>query len=131
MLTVYYDGACPLCRAEIAFYRRRDRDHLLRWIDASAEAPDLPVGLDQARALARFHVSTAEGELVSGAAAFVEVWRRLPGFRVLARVAAIPPLTLGLEVAYRLFLRLRPFIARRLAGCHAADACAPQPIRKP
>lgn len=130
MLTVYYDGACPLCRTEIEFYRRRDRDGLLRWIDVSTEAPDLPAGLNQDRALARFHVSTAEGELLSGAAAFIEVWRLLPGFRTLARVGGIPPMTRGLEAAYGLFLRLRPFIARRVAGCDAANTCSPKPTAK-
>ena len=45
-LTVYYDGACPLCRREIDFYRRRETDTPIDWVDvsrASSEtvAPDL------------------------------------------------------------------------------------------
>lgn len=34
-LTVYYDGACPLCRREIEFYRRRRGADAIEWVDAA------------------------------------------------------------------------------------------------
>jgi len=41
-LTVFYDGACPLCRREIAFYQRLDRAQRLVWRDVAktVECPD-------------------------------------------------------------------------------------------
>lgn len=33
--TLYFDGECPLCRAEIAHYRRRDKDRTLCFVDVS------------------------------------------------------------------------------------------------
>lgn len=48
--------------------------------------------------------------MVSGAAAFVAMWRVLPSLRLLAAVASAPPLLWLLERAYRLFLILRPWL---------------------
>ena len=36
---VFYDGGCPLCRGEIAHYRRLDRQRLVEWVDI-ARRPD-------------------------------------------------------------------------------------------
>ena len=110
--TIYYDGACPLCRAEIAHYARRDSTEALDLVDVADEDTPLPAGTDRATLLGRFHVITPDDRLVSGAAAFVEVWRGLPGWRLLAGLARVPGVTLAMEGAYRLFLPLRPIIVR-------------------
>ena len=44
--TVFFDDACPLCRSEIAYYRRRDAAGRLVLVDLSAPGPALPDGLD-------------------------------------------------------------------------------------
>jgi demethoxyubiquinone hydroxylase (CLK1/Coq7/Cat5 family) len=111
--TVYYDGGCPLCRREIAHYRRRAGALPIAWVDASACDPDaLGADLPRSAALSRLHVRTADGSLVSGAAAFAALWARVPGYRWLAAVAAQRPAMAGLEAAYRAFLRLRPLWRR-------------------
>lgn len=110
--TVYFDGACPLCRAEIAHYRGVDIAGSLCFVDVSEKNTSLPNGLCQRRAMERFHVLAADGRLLSGAAAFVEVWSRLPRWRWAARAAALPGAVVALEFGYRLFLPVRPFISR-------------------
>jgi predicted DCC family thiol-disulfide oxidoreductase YuxK len=110
---VFYDGACPLCRAEIDVYARRDGDQALCFIDVAAPETVLPPGLSRDQALARFHVvAAADGTLLSGAAAFAELWRRVPGWRWLGHLAARPLVLRGLEIVYRAFLRVRPLIVR-------------------
>ena len=64
--------------------------------------------------MARFHVREPDGRLLSGAAAFAAVWARLPRWRWAARAAALPAVTLALELAYRGFRPARPHIARVL-----------------
>lgn len=112
-LTVYYDGACPLCRREVAWYQRLDRAGRLAWHDVSRDAGDLARdGVCQADALARIHARRPDGTLVTGAAAFVAIWERLPGFRLLAPLARQKPVLARLERAYLWFARRR----RRLTG---------------
>ena len=110
--TLYYDGSCPLCRAEIEVYRRSDCSEALAFVDVSEAGASIPSGLSQRRALERFHVRAHNGELLSGAAAFVEVWARLPRWRWAARAAALPGAMAVLEFAYCRFLPVRPAISR-------------------
>jgi predicted DCC family thiol-disulfide oxidoreductase YuxK len=124
-LTVYYDGACPLCRAEIAHYRGQRGAAALHFVDVAAGGA-CGADLTPAQALARFHVRDANGRLASGAAGFVAIWQRLPGWRWAARLAALPGVTPLLEAGYRAFLPLRPALSRRL-GPWLARHLAPQP----
>lgn len=109
-LTVLYDGDCPLCRREIAHVRglaKRKGDSALCFVDVSTAA-DAAYAAQRATLLARFHVERPDGSRLDGAAAFVAMWERLPGWRWLARAARLPGGLAVLELAYRGFLRLRP-----------------------
>ena len=106
--TVYFDGNCPICSREIATYRRSRGGETIDWIDAShCEAAALSGDLDRAAALQRFHVRGPDGTLISGAAAFVEIWKRLPAFSRLARLCSGPRVLAILDALYGGFLRLR------------------------
>lgn len=125
-VTVFFDGSCPLCTREIDFYRRRAGADAVSWVDVSAvESEAVAPGLTRDAAMARFHVRRGDGALLSGGAAFAELWRALPGFRRIGRIAAIWPLTPLLEVAYRAFLPVRPYLQRLVGGGKPAADCAP------
>ena len=108
LLTLYYDGGCPVCTREIGFYRRRRGAEHIRWIDL-AQCSDADLGEDLTRevAYARLHARRPDGELLSGARAFAALWQALPAFRIAGRAAALPGVVHGLEWGYRGFLRLR------------------------
>ena len=128
-----FDGACPLCRAEVAIYQRQARpDSSLHWVDVSADHPTAPGEPDLATLRRRFHVRTAQGQWLSGAAAFVHLWAQLPGWRFLARLARLPGMLCLMEGAYRVFLWLRPglqVVARRLSGGASGRAKAHTPAK--
>ncbi len=109
--TVYFDGACPVCRREIAVYQRGAGAEAVCWVDASACAPEaLGTDLDRGTALARLHLRLPDGRLVQGAAAFLAMWAALPQHPHLARVARLldrPSVVRLLDLAYNAFLRLR------------------------
>lgn len=111
-LTVYYDGSCPLCSIEIGHYAACRGAQRLRFVDVSAPGADPGPGLAQEAALRRFHVRRADGRLLSGARAFAAIWAVLPGWRLAARLAALPGVTPVLEAGYRAFLPLRPALSR-------------------
>lgn len=111
-LTVFYDGACPLCRAEIAFYASQKGADVLTFVDVARAENPLPQGVSREAALARFHVETADGQVIDGAGAFLALLRRLPRFHGLARFGDLPLLRSLLSLLYAAFLRLRPAIVR-------------------
>ncbi len=114
-LTVYFDGSCPLCRREIGLYRSLPATQTIDWVDLSA-GQDLGGVLSCEAAMARFHVRDNQGHLFSGAAAFSRLWRVFPGWRWLGWLSAWPPLSWLFEMAYRLFLPLRPTLQRMVRG---------------
>ncbi|MFN6954813.1 MAG: thiol-disulfide oxidoreductase DCC family protein [Acetobacteraceae bacterium] len=106
--TVFYDGACPVCSREVAQYRRLRGAEALRFVDASScDAAAFGAGLTREAALARMHVREADGRLVSGAAAFAAIWRRLPAFAWAAPVLEHRFVSPVAELGYRAFLRVR------------------------
>ena len=114
-LTVLYDGACPLCRREISVYRGLqplNAETPVCFADVSNAVLPLPPGTTREQLLARFHVRRPDGQLLSGAQAFLALWAALPGWRWLARLGRLPGMTWAMERSYRLFLRWRPTLQR-------------------
>jgi len=121
--TVYFDGACPVCRREIAHYRLQRGSESISWVDASScDEAELGPGLDRSVVLSRFHVRNGDGTLTSGAAAFVAIWRRLPAFAWLAALASSRPVLVLLEAGYAIFLRVRPWWRPPEARINAAPS---------
>jgi predicted DCC family thiol-disulfide oxidoreductase YuxK len=116
-VTVFYDGACPLCSAEIGFYRRRRGADRVGWVDVSAcPAENVAAGLTRDQALRRFHVQDADGRLISGGRAFAVLWTALPGYSWIGRLFRLRPLAWAIDRAYDRFLKWRPrlqAVARR------------------
>lgn len=118
LLTLYYDGGCPVCTREIGFYQRRRGAERIRWVNlASCEEAELGVGLSREDAYTRLHARWPGGQLVSGAAAFAALWQALPAFRLAGRIAAWPGVVHLLEWGYRVFLKLRRLWRKDAATC--------------
>lgn len=111
-LTVYHDGSCPLCRREIALARKVTEETGVAFVDvSSARSGDVAPGLSPSAAMRRFHVRCANGELLSGAAAFLELWSRAPRLAWLVKVARRPLLVRALDRIYGFLLVIRPAVS--------------------
>jgi predicted DCC family thiol-disulfide oxidoreductase YuxK len=114
-LTVLYDGACPLCRREIGVYRGLQPlrpESPVCFADVSDVTMALPPDTTREQLLARFHVRKQDGQLLSGAQAFLALWAALPGWRWLAMTGRLPGMAWVMERTYLLFLRWRPMLQR-------------------
>ncbi len=110
---VWFDGACPLCRREIAVMRWLDKRGAIAFVDvADGAAPSCPI--DRAALLARFHAEE-DGVVHDGAAAFAAMWRAIPLLRPLGLAARNGIVLRLLEAAYLQFLKVRPRLQRFFA----------------
>lgn len=113
---VFYDGSCPLCIREIGFYQRCNGADAINWVDVSdPQNADVLADLDREDAMARFHIRSSDGALISGAEAFAGLWKALPGWKTAGAVAGAWGVRHVLEVGYRGFLIFRPSL-QRFAG---------------
>jgi len=110
-VVVWYDGACPLCRREMAVMRRLDRRDALTFVDVAEPGVAETCPLDPADMLSRFHVRE-DGQLLSGAAAFAAMWRAIPILRPFGLLARNRTVLAGLERLYVQFLKVRPRLQR-------------------
>jgi predicted DCC family thiol-disulfide oxidoreductase YuxK len=118
LLTLYYDGGCPVCTREIGFYQRRRGAERIRWVNLSqCEDSDLGADLSRDDAYVRLHARRPDGQLVSGARAFAAMWQALPAFHLAGRIAALPGMVQTLEWAYRGFLKVRRLWRKDAAVC--------------
>ncbi len=116
-VSIFYDGACPLCTREIAHYRKLDQDKQVCWIDISDRSMPLQQhGLDYDTAMSRLHVLDKRQTMRSGVPAFLTLWEVLPYYRWLARIIHVTRTAAILEWLYVRFARWR--LARRNSDQH-------------
>ena len=117
-LTVFYDGACPLCVREISMLRRLDGGKRIAFEDVSPPdaEPSCPIGRELL--MARFHARLPDGRVVEGARAFTESWSRIPWMIWVRPIGQFPPTRWLLDKLYGAFLKVRPrlqrFVRRRV-----------------
>ena len=121
-LTVFFDGACPICVREIALMRRLDRRRQLEFCDFSAKEYDAASSGFAAADLATvIHARWADGSVITGVEVFRAMWEAVGlGFLArLSRLSLVEPLVLN---AYAWFARNRLRLTGRSHAC-TGDAC--------
>ena len=115
ILTIYFDGRCPLCLAEIHVLRARNRRGLLQFVDVTAQDyRESSHGVSCDAELTNIHARLGDHILLRGPAVFAEAYRRADLTRS-AWLLSRPALQPLLAFAYRVFARHRHAISR-LAG---------------
>lgn len=132
-LTLYYDGACPICSLEMDHLREHCTNGRLVFVDIAVPGADTAsLGVGRRALMAEIHGRCADGRVLRGlpvlrhayAAVGLGAWLAPTGWRLLRP---------GADAGYRLFARhrqalsraARPLIeglrawraARRLQGC--------------
>jgi uncharacterized protein len=101
--SVYYNGACPVCRVEMNHYSRRCGTAAVpvRFVDSSIKYDDLAeYGLRREHLQRRLYLKSANGQMVSGVAALTSLWAQTPGYRWLSKVVSLPIVRPVTEMLY-------------------------------
>ena len=113
-LTIFYDGLCPLCQAEIEFLKARNDGKLLDFVDLSEPSFDEDKQqISCSMALERIHGRLGDGRVLVGVPVFVEAYRRA-GLHALSWLLSRRWSTPPLAIAYSLFARYRRPLSRCL-----------------
>jgi predicted DCC family thiol-disulfide oxidoreductase YuxK len=121
-LLVLFDRDCGLCTATANRLRRWDRRAALELVplqDVAGRGPLVRAAVARRPLGDALHVvDLGTGEVRSGGRAALAIVARLPGGRIPARLAAVPPVAWLVERAYRVVARNRRRIGRwlRLEG---------------
>ncbi len=121
-LTIFFDGACPICNREIALMKRLDRRRQLEFCDFSAQEYDAASSGFSTEDLGTvIHARWADGTVIAGVEVFRAMWEAV-GLGFLARISRlslVEPLVLK---AYAWFARNRLRLTGRSHAC-TGDAC--------
>jgi predicted DCC family thiol-disulfide oxidoreductase YuxK len=112
-LTLYYDGQCPLCQAEIHFLQSRNGEGKLDFVDVTeANFAANAHHISCEAAMAQIHGRLANGQVLVGVPVFAQAYQlaRLP---VLAWILSRPWLQPVLGPAYVLFAKHRHTLSKR------------------
>jgi predicted DCC family thiol-disulfide oxidoreductase YuxK len=104
---IFYDGACPLCRREVALLLGLDRRGSIVFTDiATAEFDASSLGLTQHDLMARIHGRLPDGSLIEGVEVFRRAYQAI-GLGPLVVLTRLPGVRQLLDVTYRLFAKHR------------------------
>ena len=90
--SVYYNGACPVCRTEMNHYARLCKAAAapVSFVDWSMKGDELAeYGLRREHLERRVYVKTANGRILSGVAALASLWSQTPGYRWLSKAVSL------------------------------------------
>lgn len=125
-LTVFYDGLCKLCSAEINHYKKQNGADQIHFIDICSTTFDATKeGVDPKAVHKVMHVRKSDGTLATKVDAFIEIWSILPKYQFLAKLARTPLVHLGLNLGYSSFAAIRPWLPRykNLDQCKDSPYC--------
>jgi predicted DCC family thiol-disulfide oxidoreductase YuxK len=109
-VTVYYDGACPICVKDRADYERLagEGGKDVVWFDITGRDAELrALGIDPRKALTELHIMDGEGRILSEMDAYIVLMRRVPKLKLLAWLIGLPPIRPLLGKLYRWMVRRR------------------------
>lgn len=119
VLEAFFDGACPVCRREVAWIGRRDRQGRIRFTDISHPDFDAAAaGVPMAELMKAMHGRLPDGRMLQG----VEVLRHLYnaiGFGPLVALSRLPGVSWLLDLLYAGWARNR----YRLTGRCTPQSC--------
>ena len=108
-IKVFFNNSCNICRLEINHYKKISGRNL-EWVDITNNKEAIKLtSKSQKELLRRLHV-VDNGEVISGAKAFIIIWSKIPKYKFLSKLFSIKPFFIIFHylyefAAYFLFLK--------------------------
>ena len=88
-MKVYFNNSCNICRAEINLYKKQNIEDI-EWVDITDnKTAEMETQKDDKALLRRLHIKDGE-KLISGAEAFLLVWKKIPKYKFLYKFFKTP-----------------------------------------
>jgi predicted DCC family thiol-disulfide oxidoreductase YuxK len=121
---IFFDGLCVACSAEINHYRKLPGSESFDFIDITDSKFDAKKhGLDPFLVHKVMHVKDSDGRLHQGVDAFRAIWQKIPRYQFLYNLSEKRWVRSLLEIGYKGFVKIRPFLPRKKADCSDSPYC--------
>jgi len=88
-MKVYFNNSCNICKAEINLYKKQDVEDI-EWVDiTNNKSAELETQKNDKTLLRRLHVKDGNN-IISGAEAFLLIWKKIPKYKFLYNFFKIP-----------------------------------------
>lgn len=121
---IFYDGLCYVCNLEIEHYKKQKGQEAIAFVDIShPQFSATAWNLDALEIQIKMHGRLANGETTVGIQTFIEIWKRLPKYSRYVNIAQSTLGKKGLEIFYRVFVKIRPYLPRRKPESAYGEMC--------
>ena len=88
-MKVYFNNSCNICKAEIDLYKKQNIQDI-EWVDVTNNKnAELETQKNKKTLLRRLHVKNGNN-IISGAEAFLLVWKKIPKYKFLYKFFKTP-----------------------------------------
>ena len=100
-MKVYFNNSCKICKAEIDLYKKEEISEI-NWVDiTNNKQAKIETKKNFEELLRRLHVEK-NGEIFSGAKAFLLVWKNIPKYKFLYKIFSLPIIFQIFSVGYEI-----------------------------
>ena len=107
-IKVFYDGSCNICKKEISFYSKIDKNNSFKWINIHDKNGEINrTGLTKNELMSALHIQKKNGSIIKGVEAFKVLWSELKYFKILSFFLKFKLVEFFANKIYKVWLRTR------------------------
>ena len=100
-MKVYFNNSCNICRAEINLYKKQNIEDI-EWVDiTNNKSAEIETQKNDKALLRRLHIKDGE-KVISGAEAFLLVWKKIPKYKFLYTFFKLPIIFTLFSLSYEI-----------------------------
>ena len=107
-IKVFYDGKCNICKREINFYSKIDKDKNFDWVNIHNNKERIKnTGISKKELLSILHIQNEKGTIIKGVDAFAIMWSKFRYLKPLSFALRFKPIKIFANFLYKFWLKTR------------------------